>query len=261
MVQLARKAGEAILEIKEDGFQTSLKSDGSPVTQADLAAEAVLADGLPALFPNQLIISEEGAGFEMGAIDRNQDFILVDPLDGTKEFMAGRSDYTVNIALIRNQRPILGCVSMPETGQSWVGDGRTSEPKAWRIDADGRWHPIKTRESPKALTVLSSRTHGDAQTNDVLAKLPVEKQLTRGSSLKFCLIAEGLGDLYPRFGPTMEWDTAAGDAVLTAAGGQVLALDGTPFLYGKFSENCLNCGFLATSGQEVSAAFLAALKP
>ena len=242
---LCRSAGKAILDVKAQGFQSHAKSDGSPVTQADLAANAVLLEGLARLLPDWLCISEEEEGFPLALKDPHQDLILVDPLDGTREFLDQSVDYTVNVALIRQRRPILGVVHMPETGLSWVGDCRATLPEAWQVSAEGAWQAMHVRSATDALTVMSSRSHGDPETEAFLAKLNVGERLLRGSSLKFCLIARGDGDLYPRFGPTMEWDIAAGEAVLAAAGGQVLGMDGKPLLYGKFAQGCKNSGFMA----------------
>ena len=242
---LARRAGAAILEVKRCGIHAQAKSDGSPVTEADLAANAVILEGLNTLLPDIPLITEEGDDGLKALADPDADFLLIDPLDGTREFVSGDPDYTVNIAYMRRRRPVVGIVHMPETGLSWVGDSRTIPIAAWQIDHTGAWQSIHTRAAGETLAVLTSRSHQDPDTEAFLKKVPVSELVRRGSSLKFCLIAAGQGDLYPRFGPTMEWDTAAGDAVLTAAGGAMLDLNGQAFLYGKISEGCRNCGFMA----------------
>jgi 3'(2'), 5'-bisphosphate nucleotidase len=242
---LARRAGAAILEVKRGGIHAQAKSDGSPVTDADLAANAVILEGLSTLLPEIPLITEEGDDGLKALADPDADFLLIDPLDGTREFVSGDPDYTVNIAYVRRRRPVVGIVHMPETGLSWVGDSRTHPSAAWQIDHSGAWRSIQTRAAGETLAVLTSRSHQDPDTEAFLKKVPVSELVRRGSSLKFCLIAAGQGDLYPRFGPTMEWDTAAGDAVLTAAGGAMLDLKGQAFLYGKISEGCRNCGFMA----------------
>lgn len=242
---LARRAGAAILKVKRDGIHTKSKSDGSPVTDADLAANAVILDGLSTLLPDIPIITEEGEDGLKVLADPDGDFLLIDPLDGTREFVSSDPDYTVNIAYIRGRRPVIGVVHMPESGLSWVGDSRSLHKAAWQIEATGAWNPIQTRGAGEILDVLVSRSHLDQATEEFLQKIPTSKLVRRGSSLKFCLIAAGEGDLYPRFGPTMEWDTAAGDGVLTAAGGTMLDLKGQDFLYGKIQEECRNCGFMA----------------
>jgi 3'(2'),5'-bisphosphate nucleotidase len=243
--KLARRAGAAILEVKRGGIQSEAKCDGSPVTEADLAANAVILEGLSTLLPDIPLITEEGDDGLKALADPDADFVLVDPLDGTREFVTGDPDYTVNIAFVRRRRPVVGIVHMPETGLSWVGDSRTTPSAAWQIDHIGAWQSIQTRAAGEALAVLTSRSHQDPATEAFLKKVQVSELVRRGSSLKFCLIALGQGDLYPRFGPTMEWDTAAGDAVLTAAGGAMLALNGQAFLYGKINEACRNGGFMA----------------
>ena len=242
---LARRAGAAILVVKRGGIHAEAKSDGSPVTDADLAANLVILDGLSTLLPDVPLITEEGDDGLKVLADPDADFLLIDPLDGTREFVSGDPDYTVNIAYVRGGRPVVGIVHMPETGLSWVGDSRTTPSAAWQIDHNGAWQSIQTRTSGETLAVLTSRSHQDPDTEAFLKKVSVSELVRRGSSLKFCLIAAGQGDLYPRFGPTMEWDTAAGDAVLTAAGGAMLDLNGQAFLYGKISEGCRNAGFMA----------------
>jgi 3'(2'),5'-bisphosphate nucleotidase len=252
---LARRAGAAILVVKRGGIHAEAKSDGSPVTEADLAANLVILDGLSTLLPDVPLITEEGDDGLKVLADPDADFLLIDPLDGTREFVSGDPDYTVNIAYVRRRRPVVGIVHMPETGLSWVGDSRTNPSAAWQIDHSGGWQLIQTRAAREALAVLASRSHQDAPTEAFLKKIPVSELVRRGSSLKFCLIAAGEGDLYPRFGPTMEWDTAAGDAVLTAAGGAMLDLNGQAFLYGKISDGCRNCGFMAMGDPSLAAAF------
>lgn len=250
---LARRAGTAILNVKRNGIQAHAKSDGSPVTAADLAANSVILDDLSSLLPDVPVITEESEDGAKVLADPEGDFLLIDPLDGTREFVSGDPDYTVNIAYIRARRPVVGIVHMPETGLSWVGDSRVEPRMAWQIDKVGVWQPITTRAAGTALAVLASRSHQDPATEAFLKTRQVSELVRRGSSLKFCLIAAGQGDLYPRFGPTMEWDTAAGDGVLTAAGGAVLDLQGQAFLYGKINEECRNCGFMAMGDPNLAA--------
>lgn len=243
--RLAREAGTAILQIKRAGMGTRMKVDGSPVTEADLAADAVIAKGLARLLPAMPIISEEADCDQPYLDDPHIPFILVDPLDGTREFVTGSSDYTVNIALIVARRPVLGVVHRPEDGLSWVGDLRGLDDGAWQIGPDGMPRSIQTRKAQTPLAVTASHSHLDPQTRNFLERLGPHHLVQRGSSVKFCIIAEGQADFYPRFGPTMEWDTAAGDAVLCAAGGLVLDIDRQPFLYGKLETGCRNGGFFA----------------
>lgn len=260
LARLAQQAGQAILAVKTRGVTHRGKSDGSPVTEADLAADRVIAAGLAQLFPGVPVVSEESVGQSHPLRDPDAGFILVDPLDGTREFIRGGHDYTVNIAVLDQRRPKSGVVHVPETGQSWIGQVGVG---AWRCESDGVWHQIAARptgvnvdkgaEEPQtgALVIACTRSHGNAETDAFLARQGDVTCLHVGSSLKFCLVAEGRADLYPRFGPTSEWDTAAGDAVLTAAGGTMVTLDRQPFLYAKQDSAFLNPGFYA-AGQSAT---------
>ena len=227
---LATKAGEAILAVRQRGFQVDRKADRSVVTEADHAAEAIILAGLRAALPGCTVVAEEetAAGRVTAA---TAEFWLVDPLDGTREFTNGSDDFAVNIGLVRHGRPVLGVVGVPATGEIFggiVGVG------AWR-QKDGQRSVISVRRPPvEGLTVVASRHHGDtAQLDAFLGGRTVAKVVNFGSSLKFCRVAEGQADLYPRFGRTMEWDTCAPQVVLEAAGGAVETLDGAPLRYGK----------------------------
>ena len=227
---LAAKAGADILAIRDRGFQVHRKADHSVVTEADHAAEKIIVAGLRDMLPDCTIVAEEEAA--AGRIPAaTQEFWLIDPLDGTREFVAGGNDFVVNIGLVRAGRPVLGVVGVPATGETFggiVGMG------AWR-QKDGMRSAISVRAPPReGLTVVASRHHGDQGRLDAfLGGRPVAAVVNFGSSLKFCRIAEGRADLYPRFGRTMEWDTCAPQAVLEAAGGSVETLDGQPLGYGK----------------------------
>jgi 3'(2'), 5'-bisphosphate nucleotidase len=227
---LAMKAGQAILDVRARGFAVASKADYSPVTEADHAAEAIILAGLRAALPGAVVVAEEevAAGHVVGPA---AEFWLVDPLDGTREFTAGRDEFTVNIALVRDGRPVLGVVHVPATGETFYGIvGRG----AAKSDASGRRPIAARRPPPEGLTVLASRSHANAAgEQDFLRGRKVAQVANYGSSLKFCRMAEGKADLYPRLGRTMEWDTAAAQAVLEAAGGAVRNLDGTPLGYGK----------------------------
>jgi 3'(2'), 5'-bisphosphate nucleotidase len=237
-----RQAGEAILAVRRRGFAIECKEDRSPVTEADRAAEAILLEALRQYAPEVPVIAEEevaaGRVPEVG-----REFFLVDPLDGTKEFVRGGDDYTVNVGLVRDGVPVLGLVFAPERQRLYtavVGDG------AW-LDEKGVRRPIRTEAPRDPLVVVASKSHMNEATAAYLAACaPASKQVSVGSSLKFGLVAEGVADFYPRLSPTSEWDTAAGHAVLLAAGGRVDDLDGTPLRYGK--DRFLNRGFVATSG-------------
>jgi len=240
-IDAALDAAREILDVYAGEISVDQKRDQSPVTLADARAEAVILRHLAAA-SDIPIISEEQAeadGLPASAAER---FWLVDPLDGTKEFIKRNGEFTVNIALIEQGRPILGVVGIPVRGLIYAAAGPGT---AHRRDADGTLVPIEARVCPaEGATVTSSRSHA---TNDELDRLLATRKVadrkTAGSALKFCMVAEGTADLYPRMGPTMEWDTAAGHAVLEAAGGRMTRLDGTAFLYGK--PGFLNPGFLA----------------
>jgi len=227
---LALRASEVILEIRARGFSVDRKADRSVVTEADRAAEALILAGLRAAAPDIQVVAEEeiAAGHVATA---SPAFWLVDPLDGTREFTSGSDDFAVNIGLVRDRRVALGVVAVPATGELFggiVGRG------AWK-----RWHGVQTPISvrsipPEGATIVASRHHGAGPELDAfLAGRTVAAIRNYGSSLKFCRLAEGIADLYPRFGRTMEWDTGAPQAVLEAAGGSVCNVDGTPLLYGK----------------------------
>jgi len=238
----AREAGEAILEIVRRGFDVEHKQDSSPVTEADRAAELVILAALAKAAPGVPVIAEEEVA--AGRIPAHGDtYFLVDPLDGTKEFVRGGDDYTVNIGLIVDGTPRVGAVYAPATSRlhaGVVGEG------AWLEDLSNRI-PISTRKPGKELVAVASKSHFNQPTADYLAEAANGcGYVGIGSSLKFCIVAEGRADIYPRLSPTSEWDTAAGHAVLLAAGGRVDGPDGEPLQYGKRS--FLNRGFVATGG-------------
>jgi 3'(2'), 5'-bisphosphate nucleotidase len=244
--RIALAAGAAILDVQRQSITTLHKSDGSPVTAADLAAEAVIHAALKRLLPKMPIISEE-ADEPLILANPDADFILVDPLDGTREFVAGRHEYTVNIALIRNCIPVAGVVYAPALHDLYLG-GETAfhaccapQDPISSIMLD----PIQCRLSPEPPVLAISRSHLDLETKGFVDKQGQCQRIDIGSSLKFGLIARGHADLYPRFSPTMEWDTAAGHAVLNAAGGSLLTADGAPFLYGKTASGFRNGSFIA----------------
>jgi 3'(2'), 5'-bisphosphate nucleotidase len=220
------------------------KADGSPVTAADVAAEAAILDGLSAIAPGLPVISEERAQ-ERPTIAAGQSYFLVDPLDGTREFIAGRDEYTINIALMTRGAPLLGVIAAPALGLIWRGlVGRGAERMAFA--ADGKVlppDPIRARPPPGEPVVLVSRSHLDARTRAYLGGLPHARTNACGSAMKFCRIAEGSADLYPRLAPTHDWDVAAGHAIIEAAGGHVHAPDGTPVRYG--TPDLLIPGFIA----------------
>ena len=238
----AREAGEAILEIVRRGFDVEHKQDSSPVTEADRAAELIILAALARAAPGVPVIAEEEVA--AGRIPAHGDtYFLVDPLDGTKEFVRGGDDYTVNIGLIVGGTPLLGAVYAPATAtlhSGLVGEG------AWREDLSNRI-AIHTRQPGAELVAVASKSHFNQPTADYLCEAAKDcGYVAIGSSLKFCIVAEGRADIYPRLSPTSEWDTAAGHAILLAAGGRVDGTEGEPLAYGKRA--FLNRGFVATGG-------------
>ncbi|AYH45194.1 3'(2'),5'-bisphosphate nucleotidase CysQ [Azoarcus sp. DN11] len=230
LLPIARQAGEVVMSVYATDFSVRGKEDASPVTEADERAEAVILAGLAALAPDIPVVAEEAvAAGHVPAIGER--FWLVDPLDGTKEFINRNGEFTVNIALVENGQPLLGVVLAPALGKLFAGLVGTG---AFVEDGQGR-RAIRCRVPPsEGLTVVASRSHGDAAALDAfLAGRTVARLANAGSSLKLCLIAAGDADLYPRLGRTMEWDIAAGHAVLAAAGGRVMELNGGPLAYGK----------------------------
>jgi 3'(2'), 5'-bisphosphate nucleotidase len=238
---LAEEAGRATLKFYGVG-ETTWKTDGSPVTAADRAAEAIILPVLRSLTPGIPVISEEEAAAGLSPAISGSRFWLVDPLDGTKEFLKQNGEFTVNIALIDHGAPVLGIVHVPVTGETYAAAGKGT---ATLSVHGGDPRPIAVRKPPMAgLTVVASRSHGDGDAlNDFLKGLPIAERRIAGSSVKLCLVARGDADFYPRLAPTMEWDIAAGHAVLLGAGGRVELLDGGLFLYGKPS--MLNPHFVA----------------
>jgi 3'(2'), 5'-bisphosphate nucleotidase len=249
MVEIAREAGAVILRHYAGSVERRQKADKSPVTDADQEAEALIIDRLSRLAPDVPVVAEESAA--AGAIPDigSAPFLLVDPLDGTKEFLNRNGEFTVNIALIERGAPIAGVVFAPAIGRMfWGSDDQAFEqhtdPQAQLV---GIAHRIKTRLPPKqGMTAVASRSHRDSKTEELLAHYKIAEFVTSGSSVKFCLIAAGEADIYPRHGPTCEWDTAAGHAVLAAAGGRVTLLDGrTPLTYGRARDKFVNPHFIA----------------
>ncbi|SFQ49591.1 3'(2'), 5'-bisphosphate nucleotidase [Roseivivax halotolerans] len=236
MRRLALEAGEKIMEIyNADDFAVKTKSDSSPVTEADEAADALISAGLRAAFPDIPLVTEEQADSHRQEVST---FLIVDPLDGTKEFINRRGDFTVNIALVENGLPTRGIVYAPARERMFYTDsvgGAVEEEGPFDSDEAGSTKPIHVSEPDNsALMVVASKSHRDAATNEYIGKYDVKDSRSAGSSLKFCLVATGEADFYPRLGRTMEWDTAAGQAVLAGAGGRVVRFDDhTPLTYGK----------------------------
>ncbi|MGB5559899.1 MAG: 3'(2'),5'-bisphosphate nucleotidase CysQ [Paracoccaceae bacterium] len=236
MRKLALQAGDRIMEIyNSDDFEVRTKSDESPVTEADEAADALISAGLRRAFPDIMLVTEEQAASHSGRADK---FLIVDPLDGTKEFVQRRGDFTVNIAYVENGKPIRGVVFAPAKKRLFYTDASGAafeETGDLAEDRAGSLQRIRvSTPNNAALYVVASKSHRDAATDNYISKYATADMKSAGSSLKFCLVATGEADLYPRVGRTMEWDTAAGHAVLAGAGGQVARFDDhTPLIYGK----------------------------
>lgn len=229
LIPAVRAAGDLIETIRIAGAVVRDKADQSPVTEADERAELLLTAAILAVEPDAVIVGEEAsaAGFQPEPTAR---FWLIDPLDGTKDFIQGGPDYSVNIGLIENGVPVLGVVLAPRDGTLWAGAAGFG---AFRESCGGPRVAISTRRLATRPIVVTSRTHLDSETSRYAAAIAGADTRPSGSSLKFCLVAEGSADIYPRFGPTCEWDTAAGDALLRAAGGMTRGKDGAPFAYAK----------------------------
>ena len=247
LTDLVIAAGRAILAVNRAAMKVDGKTDGSPVTEADLAADRIIGDGLARLAPNLAALSEERVG--LATPPYKDSFFLVDPLDGTKEFVAGRREFTVNIALVTEGTPLLGIVGAPALGVIWRGIvGRGAERLTLRDGAAPRVEPIRTRPLQprgKPWTVAVSRSHGDARTEAFIADRPGAVRSVLGSAVKFGRVAEGEADIYPRLSPTCEWDVAAGHAVITAAGGRVTDSRGHAVKFGWGAKDFIVPEFIA----------------
>jgi 3'(2'), 5'-bisphosphate nucleotidase len=253
--EIALEAAVAVMAVYAGDSRARRKLDGSPVCDADEAAEAIILERLAMRLPHLPVLAEEAAS-RGEAVVAGQTFILVDPLDGTREFLRHNGEFTVNLGLIIDAEPRAGVVYAPAFGQLWIGGATVSTcevaPGAALPPPEQR-RAINARLAPhQGLTALVSRSHADPATEAFLAKLPVKERRQAGSALKFCVVAEGQADVYPRFGQTMEWDTAAGDAVLRAAGGIVLDSAGRPLRYGKTEAQFKNGPFVAWGDPEAA---------
>ena len=248
VLDLSRRAGEAILEVYGTDFDVAAKEDRSPLTEADLRAHRLILDGLAALTPDLPVLSEESASVPYRTREGWERYWLVDPLDGTKEFVSRNGEFTVNIALIEGHGPDLGVVYAPVNDVAYLGGARLG---AWRVERDRAREPIAVQRSlRRPARVVGSRSHAGESLQRFLANLGECELVSMGSSLKLCLVADGTADVYPRLGPTSEWDTAAGQCVLEQAGGHVVDLAGQPLRYNA-RPVLLNPHFLAYGDETV----------
>ncbi len=260
LTTIVSTAAAAILAARAGSLDPRTKSDQSPVTAADEAAEAVILAGLARVLPGVPVVSEEAAGSAPPALLGDR-FILVDPLDGTRELLAGRDEFTINVAIVDGGRPTLGIVAAPAMGMLWRGR-ESAGAERLRLTpgspaSDAREHTsIRTRPCPaEGVIATVSRSHLDQDTQAFLARLPVGSTLNCGSAIKFCQVAEGGADIYPRFGTTCEWDIAAGHAVLAAAGGSVTAPSGGPLEYGRIAQRFRVPSFIAWGDRSAAVRF------
>jgi 3'(2'), 5'-bisphosphate nucleotidase len=259
LTTIVSAAAAAILAARSGSLDTRTKADRSPVTVCDEAAEAAILSGLARVLPGVTVVSEEAASKAPPA-SLPDSFVLVDPLDGTRELIAGRDEFTVNVAIVRGGRPRLGIVAAPAQGVVWRGsEGHGAErlqlPPGAPASAARERSTIRTRPAPRAgLIAVVSRSHLDAETEAFLARLPIAGRLTSGSAVKFCQVAEGAADVYPRLSTTCEWDVAAGHAVLAAAGGALTSPGGAALSYGQIGRNFLVPAFVAWGDPAAPAA-------
>ena len=246
LTDLVIRAGAAILAVNRSAMKVDGKKDGSPVTEADLAADRIIGEGLARLAPAIPTLSEERV--QLAKLSYKDSFFLIDPLDGTKEFVAGRNEFTVNLALVTHGTPLLGIVGAPALGLVWRGIvGRGAERMTLRANAP-LVEPIRTRRCPRRgapWTVAVSRSHGDARTEAFIAGRPGAVRSELGSAVKFGRVAEGLVDIYPRLSPTCEWDVGAGHAVVSAAGGKITDSNGAALKFGARREDFIIPEFIA----------------
>jgi 3'(2'), 5'-bisphosphate nucleotidase len=247
LMPITERAGAAIMQIYNGAFAVQRKDDNSPLTLADLESQRVIVDGLKQIAPDVPILAEESAAAPWDERRTWRELWIVDPLDGTREFVKRNGEFTINIALIVEHEPVLGVVSAPAQGTTFWGIAGAG---AFTRGRDGATRRIRTVPPQQPLRVVGSRSHASAQTAAYLMRLGPHIVSGVGSSLKFCLLADGQAELYPRFGPTSEWDTAAGQAVLEAAGGHVTRLDGHRLRY-NCRESVINGDFLAFSDASV----------
>lgn len=255
--QAVSRAGAIVLAHRAQGCVVKTKDDLTPVTAADRESEAEVLRNVRSVLGDIPVVAEETAAHPQPGFDPEQPFLVIDPIDGTKEFIEGRTEFTVNLALIEARRPVLGVIYAPALETLYVG-GLGEAFTGWLDPGEplsslrGK-RPLRAREpEPGRLVAVASRKHLDPETQAFIEALPGAESVYRGSSIKFCIIADGQADIYPRFGPISEWDTAAGQAILEAAGGSLVRADGQPLVYGKTETGFLNPSFIARGAAPAS---------
>ncbi|PAV25469.1 3'(2'),5'-bisphosphate nucleotidase [Tamilnaduibacter salinus] len=241
VIRIAEQASEKVFSIYQTDFSVQFKDDESPITAADIASHDIISRALRNLTPDIPILSEESASAPWGERRHWHQFWLVDPIDGTKDFTNRTGEFTVNIALIEGGEPVMGVVTVPAKHEVYYGTKREG---AWKRERNGRTRRLHVVVPPEEKRVVASKSHLNEETRAFIDNLGPHQLVQAGSSLKFCRVAEGHADIYPRLGPTCEWDTGAAHAILNAAGGKVRTLDGDPVVYGK--ENVKNPYFVAS---------------
>ncbi|MEJ2124044.1 MAG: inositol monophosphatase family protein [Alphaproteobacteria bacterium] len=251
LTHTARSAGELILRYRARGHEVTYKADGSPVTYADRAAEELILNDVGRLMPDAVVIGEESASVVLSSFSPDEPFFLVDPVDGTRAFVNNSDDFSVNIGYIVNRKPVFGLIYAPALQKLYVTLAPDEavfvelRPERGTNLEELKHTPLQTRKAGASLKAITSRSHMSDETNKYMARLPIEETQRMSSALKFAVVAEGNADVYPRLAPTSEWDTAAGQAVLAAAGGCTLAEGGSLLSYGKVSSELVNSGFIA----------------
>jgi len=245
LIEISKEAGEAILKVYNTDFGYQIKEDLSPLTKADTLSNHIICERLKALTPDIPILSEENSNIPFNIRSLWKQYWLVDPLDGTKEFIKQNGEFTVNIALINNNKPILGVIYLPVKNQVFYGGENYGSYCINNKLQENKIHVSRNDHSP--LRIVSSRSHPSKELKTLLEKIENYQIISRGSSLKFCLIASGEADIYPRLSPTSEWDIAAGEAIVRFAGGKLISFDGRPIEYNK-KETFINPSFISYSG-------------
>tara|TARA_B100001750_G_C15374859_1_gene529285 strand:- start:147 stop:959 length:813 start_codon:yes stop_codon:yes gene_type:complete len=257
LIEISKEAGQAILEVYNTNFDYQIKEDLSPLTKADTLSHNIICERIRVLTPDIPILSEENSDIPFNTRSSWKQYWLVDPLDGTKEFIKRNGEFTVNIALIENNTPVIGIINVPVSNEIYWGSSIYGS--FHREENNQKERLFIEKNNSKLVRIVASRSHPSKTLGSFLEVTNDYKILTKGSSLKFCLIANGTADIYPRFGPTSEWDTAAGQAIVEFAGGSLITIDKKPLKY-NLSENYLNPYFIVASREDLALNFLSHIK-